>query len=173
MSFLIATPDLVESAAQSLSGIRSSLAEAAASAASPTTGVVAAAQDEVSVAIASLFGSFGQEFQALSAQAQSFHAQFVSLLNAGAGAYASAEAANAAKAVLGGGLDGSVLRSTGQSLGAVVSGGQAAVGQLAGSVGGGVSGAVTALGNGSIGAFVGGELQTGAQAISNAIAGAG
>ncbi|WP_082974732.1 PE family protein [Mycobacterium sp. 1245805.9] len=102
MSFVIATPDLVQSAAQDLAGIRSSLAEAAASAAGPTTGIATAAQDEVSVAIASMFGNFGQEFQALTAQAQTFHQQFVSLMNAGAGAYASAEAANAAQVVLGG-----------------------------------------------------------------------
>ncbi|OBH04135.1 hypothetical protein A5696_05600 [Mycobacterium sp. E2699] len=101
MSFVIATPELVESAAQDLAGIRSALAEAAATAAGPTTGIATAAQDEVSVAIASLFGNFGQEFQAVSAQAQAFHQQFVSLMNAGAGAYASAEAANA-QAVLGG-----------------------------------------------------------------------
>lgn len=102
MSFVLATPELVESAAQDLAGIRSSLAEAAATAAGPTTGIATAAQDEVSVAIASLFGNFGQEFQALSAQAQTFHQQFVGLMNAGAGAYASAEAANAAQTALGG-----------------------------------------------------------------------
>jgi hypothetical protein len=50
MSFVIATPDLVLSAAQNLADIRSSLAEAATAAAGPTTGVAAAAQDEVSVA---------------------------------------------------------------------------------------------------------------------------
>jgi len=144
MSFVIATPDLVQSAAQDLAGIRSSLAEAAASAAGPTTGLATAAQDEVSTAIASLFGNFGQEFQALSAKAQAFHQQFVSLMNAGAGAYASAEAANAAQAVLGGEINGGVAGSV-----------QAAIGQL---------------GNGSLGAIVGGEIQTGAQAISNAIA---
>jgi hypothetical protein len=148
MSFVIATPELVESAAQDLAGIRSSLAEAAASAAGPTTGIATAASDEVSVAIASMFGNFGQEFQALSAQAQAFHQQFVSLMNAGAGAYVSAEAANAAQGMLGGGL-----------------------GQLAGNVEQGLNGAVTALGNGGLGGFVGGQIQTGAQAISNAIAG--
>ncbi len=101
MSFVIATPDLVESAATNLAGIRSSLAEAAASAAGPTTGIATAAQDEVSVAIASMFGNFGQQFQAVSAQAQAFHQEFVSLMNAGAGAYAGAETANAAQTVLG------------------------------------------------------------------------
>jgi PE family len=148
MSFLIATPDLVESAAADLAGIRSSLAEAATTAAGPTTGIAAAAQDEVSLAIASMFGNFGQEFQVLSAQAQAFHEQFVSLMNAGAGAYASAEAANAAQVVLGGGVDGGIVGSVGQGLG----------------------GAVTALQNGGVGALVGGEIQTGTQAISNAIA---
>jgi hypothetical protein len=93
MSFVIATPDLVQGAAQDLAGIRSSLAEATAIAAGPTTGVAAAAQDEVSIAIASMFGGVGQEFQALSAQAQAFHAEFVSAMNAGAAAYVSAEAA--------------------------------------------------------------------------------
>ncbi|OBG30735.1 PE family protein [Mycobacterium sp. E3198] len=155
MSFVIAAPDLVESAATSLAGIRSSLAEATATAAGPTTGIAIAAQDEVSVAIASMFGNYGENFQALSAQAQSFHHQFVSLMNAGAGAYASAETANAAQTLLGGTLDGGVVGG---------------VGQLAGNVGAELNGAVTALGNGSLGGFVGGQIQTGAQAISNAIA---
>ena len=93
MSFVIAAPELVQGAAQDLAGIQSSLAEATTTAAGPTTGIAAAAQDEVSVAIASLFGGVGQEFQALSAQAQAFHAQFVNTMNAGAAAYVSAEAA--------------------------------------------------------------------------------
>ena len=112
MSFVIATPDLVQGAAQDLAGIRSSLAEATSIAAGPTTGVAAAAQDEVSIAIASMFGGVGQEFQALSVQAQAFHTEFVNLMNAGAGAYVAAEgaagqtlmsAAAPAQALLGGG----------------------------------------------------------------------
>jgi hypothetical protein len=85
MSFVIATPDLVQGAAQDLAGIRSSLAQATTAASGPTTGIAAAASDEVSVAIASLFGNFGQEFQGLSAQAQAFHAQFVTLMSRGGG----------------------------------------------------------------------------------------
>jgi PE family len=147
MSFMIATPDLVQGAAQDLAGIRSSLAEATATASGPTTGVAAAAQDEVSVAMASLFGGVGQEFQALSVQAQAFHAEFVNLMNAGAGAYVAAEgaagqtlmsaAAAPAQALLGGSVigGGQVLGNIGQSLGGVVAGGQAAVGQIAGQVG--------------------------------------
>jgi hypothetical protein len=99
MSFVIAAPELVQAAAQNLAGIRSTLSEASAAAAGPTTGVMAAAEDEVSAAVASLFGNFGQEYQAINAQAQAFHAQFVNLMNAGAGAYLSAEAANAERAL--------------------------------------------------------------------------
>ena len=101
MSFVSVTAELIEGAAQDLAGIRSSLSEAAAAATVPTTGVAAAAEDEVSIAMASLFGNFGQEFQAMSAQAQAFHAEFVSLMNAGAGAYVSAEAANVEQTLLG------------------------------------------------------------------------
>jgi PE family len=93
MSFVIAAPELVQGAAQDVAGIGSSLADVTASVAGPTTGVAAAAQDAVSVAIASLFGNFGAEFQALSAQAQAFHAQFVSAMNGSAAAYVSGEAA--------------------------------------------------------------------------------
>lgn len=62
----------------------------------PTTQVLAAAADEVSAAIAELFGAHGQEFQALSAQASAFHDRFVRALSAAAGWYVDAEAANAA-----------------------------------------------------------------------------
>jgi len=99
MSFVIAAADLVQGAAQDLAGIHASLAEAASVVAGPTTGVVPAAADEVSAAISAMFGNFGQEFQLLSAQAQAFHAQFVSLMNAGVGAYVSTEVANAQQAV--------------------------------------------------------------------------
>src|SRR5271163_117613 len=117
MSFVIATPDLVQGAAQNLAGIRSSLAEASAAAAGPTTGIAAAAQDEVSVAIASLFGNFGAEFQALSAQAQAFHAQFVSAMNGSAAAYISTEAANAGESLLGGAVT-APAQAVAQALGA-------------------------------------------------------
>ncbi|MCV7442546.1 PE family protein [Mycobacterium paraense] len=133
MSFVFATPELVESAAQDLAGIRSSLAEAAASAAGPTTGIATAAQDEVSVAIASLFGNVGQEFQALSAQAQTFHQQFVSFMNAGAGAYTSAEAANAAQTALGGEIQAgaqamsNAIASSPVALGSLPTGGASAL----------------------------------------------
>ena len=95
MSFVIAAPEMVTSAASDLASIGSMIGEANAVAAAPTTGVIAAAEDEVSAAIASLFSSHAQTFQALSAQAASFHQQFVQLMNSGAAQYANAEAANA------------------------------------------------------------------------------
>ena len=48
----------------------------------------------MSTAIAALFSGHAQGYQALSAQAAEFHAQFVRALTAGAAAYAPAEAAN-------------------------------------------------------------------------------
>src|ERR1700757_3583320 len=96
MSFVIAGPQFLASAATDLSNIGSTLRGATASAAPPTTGVLAAAEDEVSAAVASLFSGHAKEFQALSAQAAAFHEQFVQTLTAGAGSYVSAEAANAA-----------------------------------------------------------------------------
>ena len=69
MSFVIAAPETVASAAADVAGIGSSLSAANVAVAAPTTRVLAAAGDEVSAAIASLFSSHGQEYQALSAQA--------------------------------------------------------------------------------------------------------
>ncbi|WP_152409161.1 PE family protein, partial [Mycobacterium tuberculosis] len=69
--------------------------------ASATTQVLAAGADEVSARIAALFGGFGLEYQAISAQVAAYHQRFVQALSTGAGAYASAEAAAAEQIVLG------------------------------------------------------------------------
>src|ERR1700691_5376761 len=95
MSFVIAAPEMVASAASDLAGIGSMIEQAHAAAVAPTTAVLPAAADEVSAAIAALFSGHAQGFQALGAQAATFHAQFVQLMTAGAGSYAAAEAANA------------------------------------------------------------------------------
>lgn len=94
MSYVIAAPEMVASAASDMASIGSLLSEANAAAAGPTTAVVAAAGDEVSAAIASLFSSYAKGFQALGAQAASFHDQFVQLMKGASAQYASAEAAN-------------------------------------------------------------------------------
>jgi hypothetical protein len=96
MSYLVAAPEFLASAATDLSNIGSTLSAAKSAAAAPTTGVLAAAEDEVSAAIAAMFSAHGQGFQALSAQAAAFHDRFVQTLTAGAGSYVGAEAANVA-----------------------------------------------------------------------------
>src|SRR6516225_8662301 len=96
MSFVIAAPEFVTAAASDLASLGSTISSANAAAATSTTGVLAAAEDEVSAAIAALFSAHGQGFQALSVRAAAFHDQFVQALTAGAGSYASAEAANVA-----------------------------------------------------------------------------
>jgi hypothetical protein len=87
---------MLAAAAGDVAGIGSSLRVAHGAAAASTTGVLAAAEDEVSAAIAAVFSAHGQGFQALGAQAAVFHDQFVQTLTASAGRYAATEAANAA-----------------------------------------------------------------------------
>jgi hypothetical protein len=96
MSYVIAAPEIMTSAATDLATIGSNLSAANAAAAAPTTGILAAAQDEVSAAIAAVFSAHGQGFQALGAQAAAFEDQFVQALTASARSYVSAEAANVA-----------------------------------------------------------------------------
>lgn len=94
MSFLI-NPDGFAAAVADVARVGVSVGDAVAQAAAPTTGVVTAAADEVSHAIAALFSGHGEAFQAASAQVAAFHDQFVALLNGSVGQYVSAEAASA------------------------------------------------------------------------------
>ncbi|WP_142996198.1 PE family protein, partial [Mycobacterium kansasii] len=94
MSFVIATPDVVALAAADLADIGSTLTAANAAAAVPTSGLAAAAADEVSKAIAAVFSSYAQQYQALSAQVATLQGQFVRTLTDAGNAYAAAEAAN-------------------------------------------------------------------------------
>jgi PE family len=77
MSYVIAVPELMTSAATDLTTIGSALTAAKAAAPTPTTGILVAAEDEVSAAIAA-----------------AFHEQFAQALTAGAGSYVGVEAAN-------------------------------------------------------------------------------
>ncbi|WP_155769953.1 PE family protein, partial [Mycobacterium asiaticum] len=96
MSYLIVGPELLAMAAADLDSIGSALSAANAAAAVRTTSLLAAAQDEVSTALAALFSGHGQAYQALSAEAAAFHQGFMRALSAGGASYAAAEAANAA-----------------------------------------------------------------------------
>ncbi|MCV7125753.1 PE family protein, partial [Mycobacterium lacus] len=95
MSFVIATPDMLAAASSDLAAIGSAIGAANTAAAVPTTRLLAAAADEVSAAVAALFGTHAQEYQAVSAQAAAFHDQFARGVTTAGVWYASAEAANA------------------------------------------------------------------------------
>jgi hypothetical protein len=94
MTYVFAQPQAIATAAADAAGIGSTIREANAAAARSTTSVAAAAQDEVSAAISVLFGSYGREYQALTAQTALFHDQFVQALTSGGTAYNNTEAAS-------------------------------------------------------------------------------
>jgi PE family len=137
VSFVI-VPETVTAAAGNLAGIGSTLTEATTAAAVRTTSITAAAADEVSIALARLFGWYGQQFQALSAEAAAFHDEFVGSLKGSAAAFFDTELGNAAATtdpilgglgpILGGGTGGggilgglgSVLNGAGQQFGALL-----------------------------------------------------
>jgi len=100
MSFLLAEPPAMVAAATDLEGIGAALSAASAAAATPTSSLLAAAGDEVSAAIANLFGTFGREYQDVVRQFEAFHGEFQRTLAAAGSAYAQAE--TAAAAALGG-----------------------------------------------------------------------
>jgi hypothetical protein len=60
MSFVIAVPELLGTAATDLAGVGSTLSAANAAGGAQTTGVLAAAEDEVSAAIAAQFSHTGR-----------------------------------------------------------------------------------------------------------------
>src|SRR5436190_11504058 len=95
MAYVVVGPEWVGAAAGDLVRLGSVIDAANAAARVSTTQLVAAGGDEVSAAVAALFGEYGQAYQVISAQAATFHQQFVHALHAGAGAYAAAEAAGA------------------------------------------------------------------------------
>ena len=93
MSYAIAAPEMMTAAAAHVATIGSNLSAAHAAAAIRTTGIVVAAADEVSAAVAAVFSAHGQGFQTASAQAAAFHAKFAQTLTGAVGAYSAAEAA--------------------------------------------------------------------------------
>ncbi len=96
MSFVFAAPEALAAAAADMAGIGSTLNAANVVAAVPTTGVLAAAADEVSTQVAALLSAHAQGYQQLSRQMMTaFHDQFVQALRASADAYATAEASAA------------------------------------------------------------------------------
>ncbi len=102
MTNLLVEPEIITTAVADIEYIGSTVSAASAAVAAPTTGLLAAAADEVSSAIAKVFGAHGQEFQAVVGQVEAFHTAFQQTLTAAANAYAQTE--TAAAAMLGGAL---------------------------------------------------------------------
>jgi len=96
VSFVTTQPEALSAAAGKLDVIGSALAAQNAAASAPTTGVVPAATDEVSVLIAAQFATHAQMYQTVCAQATMIHESFVKMLHLGAGSYEATEAINAA-----------------------------------------------------------------------------
>ncbi|WP_156781333.1 PE family protein, partial [Mycobacterium gordonae] len=94
MTFMVVSPEMVAAAASDVAGIGSTISAANAAAAQSTTGLVSAAADEVSHAIAALFSGHAVGYQEFAGQAAVLHEQFVHTLSAGAASYATAEALN-------------------------------------------------------------------------------
>ncbi|WP_139805432.1 PE family protein, partial [Mycobacterium intermedium] len=94
-TFVFVTPEVLGTVSADLNAIGSAISSANGTAARSTTSALAAAQDEVSVAISRVFEDYAGEYQALSGQAALFHERFVQTLTSGAGLYATAEAASA------------------------------------------------------------------------------
>lgn len=113
MAYVRTQPQVVAAAAADVAAIATTIDEAAAAAAGGTTGVAAAAADEVSAAVATLFGAYARQWQALLGQAAVFHSGFARTLAATGDAYANAEAASAAGLAAAGGFAPGATGGTG------------------------------------------------------------
>ncbi|TDK85639.1 PE family protein [Mycobacterium paragordonae] len=95
MSPLFVAPEAVSAASSDLEDLGASVRAAIHAAADRTGQIAPAAADEISQAIANVFGAHAEEFQAVSSTAAAFHDKFVDTLRTGAAHYLSAELANA------------------------------------------------------------------------------
>ncbi len=96
MTYVSAESQIIATAAADLEGIGSAINAAGAAAASPTSKVLAAAADEVSAAVARLFGAYGAQGQTVVSQLAALHDEFNRLLAAAGFAYTGTEVANTA-----------------------------------------------------------------------------
>ena len=97
MRYVITAPEALAATAADVERIGAAIDAAGAAAAGPISGLPAAAEDEVSAAVAKLFGLYGQEYRALVGQAAAFHSEFTQALAAAGNAYALAETGNVAR----------------------------------------------------------------------------
>jgi PE family len=95
MSFVRAQPEALVAVADELHSVNAAVREGSSAAATPTTGVVPAAADMVSILTAAQFASHAQRFQVISAEAATVREQLAATLGISAGSYAATEIANA------------------------------------------------------------------------------
>ncbi|SOJ57720.1 PE family protein PE13 [Mycobacterium simulans] len=95
MSIMLAEPDMLAATAGELQSINVAMRAGNAAAALPTTGVVPAASDLVSLLTATQFVTHAKLYQQISAQAAAVQEQLATTLGISAGSYAVTEAANA------------------------------------------------------------------------------
>ncbi|OBK14149.1 PE family protein [Mycobacterium asiaticum] len=115
MSYLLTVPESLAAAATDVDGIAAAIHAANAAAAGRTSGLLAAAGDEVSAGIAALFNSFGDEYQAVVRQTSVFQSEFTRALANAALAYSQVEALNGA--LLSGGPAAALLGTSGGGTG--------------------------------------------------------
>lgn len=96
MSLVIARPDVVAGVAGELQSINAMARTGDELAAAPTTGVVPAAADVVSLLTATQFAAHARLYQTICAEAATVQDQLATMLAVTAGSYADTEAANAA-----------------------------------------------------------------------------
>ncbi|MEK1118459.1 PE family protein, partial [Mycobacterium ulcerans] len=169
MSYVMAVPELLASAAADLEGIGSALSTANALALPSTSEILAAGTDEISTAVASLFADHAQDYRTISLEANAFHQQFWRSLSGAAASYSGAEAANASplqellnvinqqstallgRPLIGNGADGAAPGQSGDDGGLLFgNGGNGAPGTNQG-VAGGNGGSAGLIGNGGAG----------------------
>jgi len=93
MSFVLVVPDVLKTAAADLAEIGSAVSAGNLAAAIPTTELATAGADQVSAAIAALFGAHARQYQTAAAQAATYYEEFVRALTAAEASYAGTEAA--------------------------------------------------------------------------------
>lgn len=96
MSIVKAQPEILAAAAAEMQALNALVSAGSAAAAGPTTGVVPAAADVVSVLTAAHFASHAKLYQEVSAQAGALRELLATTLGISAGSYDATEAANAA-----------------------------------------------------------------------------
>ena len=96
MSYVVAAPQAVTSAATDLANIGSTIEAANAVVGTPAASDLVVAADQVSVAVAEVFSAHAQAYQEIGSQIAEFHGQFVQAMLAAGQAYSTTEADNAA-----------------------------------------------------------------------------